>query len=663
MSIGFEKIWNGLNLGSQASDPSSPNEGDFYTNSVSSKIRVYINAAWRDMVSSTDTQTLTNKSLSDSTTAIVDNSDATKQIKFDAAGTTGTSTTLTGSQTANRVLTLPDATDTLVGKATTDIFTNKSLSDSTTAIVDVSDNSKQIKFDAAGTTGTSTTLTGSQTTNKILTLPDATDTLVGKATTDIFTNKSLSDTTVAVVDVSDNTKKIKFDAAGTTGTSTTLLSSQTTDKTLTLPDATDTLTGKNTTDVLTNKTISRASNTLSGYTASAVLIADGSGNATSEAQLAITRGGTGQATASAGFNALSPLTTKGDLVAYSTTNARLGVGSDGQVLTADSAQTLGVKWAAAAAGASSSDEITNLALAGSVGSSALTIALKTQSGSDPSGGDTVKIGFRNSTAATGTYNQRTVSAALSTVISSGSTAGFTSGNPHPLHIYALDNAGTVELAWSGALFDEGVVQTSTAEGGAGAADSNTVLYSTTARTSVPIRYLGYFILTETTAGTWASAPSTIVAGNIPLKTGQYLRLDNVTTHGSTDTKIPHFSTTLDDQKSNAFTFNSDATNGTRITIFEPGLYNFHITMVSATASDVQAGFSLNSAELTTNIVNVTAANRLMYALSRAGAGTVYAHSTVTVKLKAGDVIRPHTDGNTPNNPTFCLLTATKVGNA
>ena len=40
----------------------------------------------------------------------------------------------------------------------------------------------------------------------------------------------------------------------------------------------------------------------------------------------------------------SPLTTKGDVYTYSTTDARLGVGTDGQVLTADSAEVTGLKW-------------------------------------------------------------------------------------------------------------------------------------------------------------------------------------------------------------------------------------------------------------------------------------------------------------------------------
>jgi hypothetical protein len=46
----------------------------------------------------------------------------------------------------------------------------------------------------------------------------------------------------------------------------------------------------------------------------------------------------------------SPLTTKGDLYGYSTTNARVPVGTNGQVLTADSTAATGVAWATAASG-------------------------------------------------------------------------------------------------------------------------------------------------------------------------------------------------------------------------------------------------------------------------------------------------------------------------
>ena len=48
--------------------------------------------------------------------------------------------------------------------------------------------------------------------------------------------------------------------------------------------------------------------------------------------------------------AVSPLTTKGDLYTFSTSDARLGVGANGTTLVADSTEATGLKWAAPAAG-------------------------------------------------------------------------------------------------------------------------------------------------------------------------------------------------------------------------------------------------------------------------------------------------------------------------
>jgi len=48
--------------------------------------------------------------------------------------------------------------------------------------------------------------------------------------------------------------------------------------------------------------------------------------------------------------AVSPLTTKGDVYTFSTSDARLGVGANNTVLTADSAEATGLKWAAPAGG-------------------------------------------------------------------------------------------------------------------------------------------------------------------------------------------------------------------------------------------------------------------------------------------------------------------------
>lgn len=140
-------------------------------------------------------------------------------------------------------------------------------------------------------------------------------------------------------------------------------------------------------------------------------------------------------------------------------------------------------------------------ISASVGSNALTISASALS-----------LDFRSTTLGSGTVT--TVSGTPSNlVISSGSTLGTIDGVQSDIVVLAINNAGTIELAAvnisGGVSLDETGVISTTAEGGAGAADSATVIYSTTARSNVAYRVIGVIRSTQTTAGTWVTAPSLI----------------------------------------------------------------------------------------------------------------------------------------------------------
>lgn len=109
-------------------------------------------------------------------------------------GSSSGTTTVQSAAAASGTLTLPAATDTLVGRATTDTLTNKTLTsptintptltvnDDVLTIRDNSDTTKQLQFQLSGiTTGTTRTLT----------IPDASTTVVGTDTTQTLSNKTL----------------------------------------------------------------------------------------------------------------------------------------------------------------------------------------------------------------------------------------------------------------------------------------------------------------------------------------------------------------------------------------------------------------------------------------------------------------------------------------
>ena len=122
------------------------------------------------------------------------------------------------------------------------------------------------------------------------------------------------------------------------------------------------------------------------------------------------------------------------------------------------------------------------------------------------------LDFRSSTIGSGTVNTRVVASPISLVVSASNTIGAPNGISTRLALLAIDNAGTVELAVvniGGSInLDESSVITTTAIGSSGAI-SPSIVYSTTARTSVPFRVVGCIDVTYTGGTGWATAPSLI----------------------------------------------------------------------------------------------------------------------------------------------------------
>ena len=222
-----------------------------------------------DVVLDVATQTLTNKTLTSPTINAGTMSGAftgtmtmngvvlagASPLVFEGASDDAYETTLAlVDPTADRTLSLPNATDTLIGKATTDTLTNKS-------------------FDLGGTgnslTGTISEFNSALQGDGFATIDNA-DTLTNKTfTSPTINGGTFSGSFTGTMDITgtvlSGASPLVFEGATDDAYETTwAFVDPTADRTITVPNATDTLIGKATTDTLTNKTIDLDANTLTG---------------------------------------------------------------------------------------------------------------------------------------------------------------------------------------------------------------------------------------------------------------------------------------------------------------------------------------------------------------------------------------------------------------
>jgi hypothetical protein len=166
---------------------------------------------------------------------------------------------------------------------------------------------------------------------------------------------------------------------------------------------------------------------------------------------------------------------------------------------------------------------------------ALTFALKTKALADPTALDTVRIAFRSETLTTGDYDIVDAVAATSIIVPSGATLGFGAVGTDFIYLYALNNAGEIELAVSGELLDDSILHTTVAI--TTASDSDSILYSTTLRSNIPIRLVSKTkITTGAVAGEWDNAPTELFVGEALISKsvfgGEYIKLSEVQTSGT-----------------------------------------------------------------------------------------------------------------------------------
>ncbi len=127
-------------------------------------------------------------------------------------------------------------------------------------------------------------------------------------------------------------------------------------------------------------------------------------------------------------------------------------------------------------------------------------------------------------------------------------------------------------------------------------------------------------------------------------------------HGSTNTKIRRFTTAMTNTGT-AITYADSATAGASFTVNHAGLYEVHYSEVVAGSASL--GISVNSAELTTDVQSILIATRRAIAIAAAGQTAAV---TRTLRLAAGDIVRPHSNGASTDTSDKVFFSIRKLGN-
>jgi hypothetical protein len=151
----------------------------------------------------------------------------------------------------------------------------------------------------------------------------------------------------------------------------------------------------------------------------------------------------------------------------------------------------------------------NGTLVASVAGSALTIAVKTLAGGNPSSSDPVFFLFRDASTGYAVIEQ---TAALSITVPSGATLGTVNGQANRIWVGVFNNGGAAVLGVYNSLSGTNILcwdETSPANGTGVTASSTSsqIWYTASTLSSAVFRILGYVESTQATAGTWATSPS------------------------------------------------------------------------------------------------------------------------------------------------------------